>query len=614
MSYLALYRKYRSQTFDEIVGQESIVKTLKNALATNKIAHAYLFCGPRGTGKTSIARIFAKALNCKDGLGHICNECSNCISITNGTNPDVIEIDAASNSGVDEVRGLIDKVKYSPINGRYKIYIIDEVHMMSNSAFNALLKTLEEPPSYVVFILCTTEPYKVLPTILSRCQRYDFTKINDEDLSKLICKVLTKEEVDCDEEVIPALVEIANGGARDALSILDQLIAYSGNYIKISHLKNLFGLASNEDKIEFLKLIHENNISSCLNYYDNMLKKSIDINRFSQELLFILKDSLIYLETKSKDLLEYSKVDDVLKLTSFLSKSEISNTIDLLLDFQNELKITNNPNFLFEVYLLKLLNVKESINNNIKENEPTKNIEKKENSTSQIENIKLSKVNNNEVPKLRQDEEKSKDSSPTIKIKDENTTTQISETEEEKIIVSNTQEEISKTPLPKEEKTISEPKVFKESIKKEKKTTSLLKKEGEHYILDPNDLVNLLILNKKDIILEIKNSWEKLEDFIYDSELGEYAALLKDGYPYVANDKFLIIAYDFKNDAKKANIIENHNKLTTILNKISKRKLFLYSIDLSEKTDAYKKYLSLRQINKVPTIDEIGEINIKKGE
>lgn len=182
MSYKALYNKYRSQTFDELVGQQTIVTTLKNALATNKIAHAYLFCGPRGTGKTSVARLFAKALNCSEGVGHQCNKCENCIQISEGQHPDVIEIDAASNSGVDEVRSLIEKVKYAPIKGRYKIYIIDEVHMMTPSAFNALLKTLEEPPEYVVFILCTTEPYKLLPTIISRCQRFEFRKISDDEL------------------------------------------------------------------------------------------------------------------------------------------------------------------------------------------------------------------------------------------------------------------------------------------------------------------------------------------------------------------------------------------------------------------------------------------------
>src|SRR5574344_3106515 len=186
MSYKSLYLTYRPQTFDEVAGQKPIVRTLKNALTSGKIAPAYLFAGPRGTGKTTMARLLAKALNCDEGIGKQCNKCSNCLAINEGTHPDVLEIDAASNNGVDEVRDLIDKVKYSTILGKYKVYIIDEVHMMTTGAFNALLKTLEEPPEHVIFILATTEPHKILPTILSRCQRYDFSKVDSEDIKKRI--------------------------------------------------------------------------------------------------------------------------------------------------------------------------------------------------------------------------------------------------------------------------------------------------------------------------------------------------------------------------------------------------------------------------------------------
>ena len=292
MSYLALYRKYRSKNFDELVGQNAVKQTLVNSLKMQKISHAYLFSGPRGTGKTSVARLFAKALNCEEGLGHICNNCSSCYAISEGSHPDVIEIDAASNSGVDEVRDLIEKVKYAPIKGKYKVYIIDEVHMMTNSAFNALLKTLEEPPSYVVFILCTTEPYKLLPTILSRCQRYEFKKIGDADLKELIVRVLKEENLMASNDAINLIVELANGGARDALSILDQVISYSGNDIQEDDVINMFGLVSSEEKIRLLEDIRNKNTLRVLKSFEDFVSRSVDLSRLVNELLSLLKDSL----------------------------------------------------------------------------------------------------------------------------------------------------------------------------------------------------------------------------------------------------------------------------------------------------------------------------------
>ena len=292
MAYLALYRKYRSRTFDELAGQEFIVKTLQNSLKNGEISHAYLFCGPRGTGKTSMARLFAKALNCETGVGNICNECSNCEMINDGSHPDIVEIDAASNSSVEQIRTLIEKIKYSPIKGKYKVYIIDEVHMLSNSAFNALLKTLEEPPADVVFILATTEPHKILPTIISRCQRYDFSKISDLDIKNRLLEIMDQENIKCDIDALNEIIKLSDGCMRDALSILDQLVAFTNKEIHYSDLLKVFGLVSLSSQKEFLKAIFKGEMEVAIEKYHEYVSGGADILRLNTNFIDDLKDIL----------------------------------------------------------------------------------------------------------------------------------------------------------------------------------------------------------------------------------------------------------------------------------------------------------------------------------
>ena len=286
-------RKYRPQTFDEVVGQKHIIQTLKNAIVQDRIAHAYLFCGPRGTGKTSIAKIFAKMLNCEDKEHAPCGECLNCQMVQNGSHPDIIEIDAASNNGVDEVRDLIDRVKYAPMQGTYKIYIIDEVHMMTTGAFNALLKTIEEPPAHVVFILATTEPNKVIPTIISRCQRFDFNKVSLQDLITRLQIVCRSEKIDIDEEAVYLIAQLSDGGMRDALSILDQCTAFCTSNISIDDVRQIYGVMTTAELGTLFYDLYKGNTEALIRTLNDAEASGMDLKRLTQDMISLLKDSLI---------------------------------------------------------------------------------------------------------------------------------------------------------------------------------------------------------------------------------------------------------------------------------------------------------------------------------
>ncbi|MCF0106570.1 MAG: DNA polymerase III subunit gamma/tau, partial [Holdemanella sp.] len=293
MAYQALYRKYRPSNFDEVVGQQHIIQTLKNAIYQNRIAHAYLFCGPRGTGKTSIAKIFARMLNCTDKKTKPCGQCLNCQTSFAGNHPDIIEIDAASNNGVDEVRNLIDKVKYAPLHGTFKVYIIDEVHMMSQGAFNALLKTIEEPPEHVIFIFATTEPNKVIPTIISRCQRFDFSKVSDEDIIKRLKVVCASEKIDIELEALELIAKLADGGMRDSLSILDQCVAYCISKITVDDVRSIYGVLNTQDLSDLFIYIYRNNVDQLMTALQNYANKGVDLKRMFSDLMNLIKESII---------------------------------------------------------------------------------------------------------------------------------------------------------------------------------------------------------------------------------------------------------------------------------------------------------------------------------
>lgn len=354
MAYQALYRKYRPTNFDEVVGQTHIIQTLKNAIVQNRIAHAYLFCGPRGTGKTSIAKIFAKTLNCTNSQDAPCGVCENCKMAANGSHPDIIEIDAASNNGVDEVRNLIDKVKYAPMQGKYKIYIIDEVHMMTSGAFNALLKTIEEPPAHVIFIFATTEPNKVLPTIISRCQRFDFNKVSMHDIKYRLSVVCKNEGIEIDENGLTLIAQLADGGMRDALSILDQCVAYCSSHIDVNDIRKIYGVVTSEDIGKLFYSVYKKDVDSFVKDIQKYSDMGMDIKRLTADFIHMLKDSLILDYSEHSTLVSDMNKDMIRKYFKLAPINFRIKCMEELMDTYNKYTYASNALDYLEASLLKI--------------------------------------------------------------------------------------------------------------------------------------------------------------------------------------------------------------------------------------------------------------------
>lgn len=356
MAYQALYRSYRPQDFKSVAGQRHVVTTLQNAIKLNKVAHAYLFSGPRGTGKTSMAKIMAKALNCVHGpTTEPCNECEICKGITKGTISDIVEIDAASNNGVDEIRDLRDKVKYLPSECRYKVYIIDEVHMLSQGAFNALLKTLEEPPSHVIFILATTEPHKIPATILSRCQRFDFQSLDKADIVERLQYVLNAENIKATPEAVDLIAESSEGGMRDALSLLDQSISYStDDVISEDDVLAVSGNISSQIILHMLKEALESNSAEVLKSLGEIISDGKEIPRIINDVIIFLRDALLAKIGSSNSLKSAYKTEEYQVFLAKISNEIIYKWLDILNDTLNSIKFTTQKRAYLELGLLKM--------------------------------------------------------------------------------------------------------------------------------------------------------------------------------------------------------------------------------------------------------------------
>ncbi|MEG0275844.1 MAG: DNA polymerase III subunit gamma/tau [Coprobacillus sp.] len=594
MAYKTLYRVYRPQKFDEVAGQEHIITTLKHAVEESKIAHAYLFCGPRGTGKTTIAKLLAKAINCT-GEVKPCDECENCQEITVGNHPDVIEIDAASNNGVDEVRSLIEKVKYAPSQGKYKVYIIDEVHMLSTGAFNALLKTLEEPPAHVVFILATTEPHKILPTIISRCQRFDFTKLSLRDIVNRMKDIVKEEKYNCDDEALEMIAKLADGGMRDALSILEQCLAYNDQHLTVQNVNHIYGIISLEKKIDLIKILLSKDMKLSLSLLEEMKKNGIDIKRLTFDLVDILKDIVIYRNTNDDTILFVLSRYYLDMLSPFISCQEAFDFIDILMDASEKYAKVINPSIYFELAVLKMCNhVQEErvINQNIvvEEKKPEPAIVSQETIVQEVEIIpeEVQPVDDNIEDIMDDYVEEEMVTEPVISSEAIGDVEPIDE-----IIDDQIQDEILVEP-------VEDIPTFEFDKKEE-----IEQNVSDNIHVDSSDILNILVQADRTVLESVQERWPIIKRYLANLNTAKSAAMLCDGTAVAACKGGLIISFEYQPAVNAANYYKNYKQLSSFLHEVLGQEFKFVAIQQDEWIKMRSQFIELKRQGQLPQAHEL---------
>lgn len=516
--YQALYRKYRPTNFDEVTGQEIIKKTLQNAILNNKISHAYLFTGPRGTGKTSIAKILAKTVNCVCLQGYMpCNKCVNCTQIDNKQSNDIIEIDAASNNGIDEIREIRNKASLVPTTGKYKVYIIDEVHMLTTGAFNALLKTLEEPPSHVIFILATTEPHKIPATILSRCQRFDFKRIANIDLVERLKYIIKQEKIDIEDDAINEIARLSDGGMRDSISLLDQALAYSPQNISLEDIHEINGSLPIEKLSNFVSLILEKNIEKLLNLIDDFNDSGKNLIKISEEIINYLKNILLYKISPNylKNVINNYQIYE--EAAKNISKELIIELISKFNMSMNDIKLSSDPKLSMELLIIK--------------------------ECSDLEELKQNRIYNNElkVDKL-------------TNVKSEEKTEEKSDNEK---VLLNQKKNIF------EDKIVNKTIEIKDEIDQNSKLMEEFKK---------NRINNALAKFDKNLLINLRRSLYKVEDYLLDENYSIFASMIIDGELKATSDEYLVFVFKTENLSLEfnKNIVTVQELFEKIFNKLYK--------------------------------------------